>query len=339
MSFWVYMLRCSDGLFYTGHTDDLDRRLSEHQSGTYAGFTHQRRPVELVWSDQCLDRESAFNIERQIKGWSRLKKIALIEGRFDDLPGLSKSRHNSTVLRQAQHERDGSVMPNSNILLVADHASNAIPPEYQPWGMDEADMARHIAWDIGTAALARALAAQLNCPAVIAPWSRLLVDLNRDPDHPGLIPTESDGSVIARNANINADERTKRLNQFFHPYHNYLAEEIAAQKPALIVSLHSFTPVMNGFARPWHVGLLYNKDDRAARLAIDWLRQKPDLVVGDNEPYSGRDLNYTMDRHAEAAGIPYLSLEIRQDCLGTAEAVAGWVEPIGRLLGQISLSK
>jgi predicted N-formylglutamate amidohydrolase len=230
-------------------------------------------------------------------------------------------------------------MPKSNILLVADHASNAIPPEYQPWGMDEADMARHIAWDIGTAALARALVAQLNCPAVIAPWSRLLIDLNRDPDHPGLIPTESDGSFIPRNANVSDDERAKRLNQFFHPYHNYLAEEIAAQQPALIVSLHSFTPTMNDVARPWHVGLLYNKDDRAARLAIDWFRQKPDLVVGNNEPYSGRDLNYTMDRHAEAAGIPYLSLEIRQDCLNTAEAVAGWIEPLARLLGQISLSR
>jgi predicted N-formylglutamate amidohydrolase/predicted GIY-YIG superfamily endonuclease len=345
MSFWVYMLRCADGLFYTGHTDNLDRRLAEHQSGIYAGFTHHRRPVELVWSDQCLDRETAFNIERQIKGWSRLKKKALIEGRFDDLPGLSKSRPNSTVLRQAQHERvrgvqherDGSVMLNSKILLIADHASNAIPPEYQPWGMDEADMARHIAWDIGTAALACALAAQLNCPAIIAPWSRLLIDLNRDPEHSGLIPTESDGSVIPRNADINADERSKRLTQFFHPYHNYLAEEIAAQKPALIVSLHSFTPVMNGFARPWHVGLLYNKDDRAARQAIDWFRQKPELVVGDNEPYSGRDLNYTMNRHAEAAGIPYISLEIRQDYMVKSEDISDWTKVIAQLLTSMLL--
>jgi predicted N-formylglutamate amidohydrolase/predicted GIY-YIG superfamily endonuclease len=334
MSFWVYILRCADGLFYTGHTDDLDRRLADHQSGTYAGFTHDRRPVELVWSDQCMDRETAFRLERQIKGWSRNKKMALIEGRFDDLPGLSKSRINPNVLRQAQHERGVGAISSSNILLVADHASNAIPPAYQPWGMSVADMARHIAWDIGTAALARALAAQLTCPAVIAPWSRLLIDLNRDPDHPGLIPTESDGSTIPRNANISAAERSKRLEQYFHPYHHYIAEEIAAQRPQLIVSLHSFTPVMNGFARPWHVGLLYNSDDRAARLAIDWFRQKPELVVGDNEPYSGRDLNYTMDRHAEAVGIPYLSLEIRQDCLHSADQVADWAALITTFLAK-----
>jgi predicted N-formylglutamate amidohydrolase len=220
----------------------------------------------------------------------------------------------------------------SKILLIADHASNAIPPEYQPWGMSEADMARHIAWDVGTAALARALAAQLHCPAIIAPWSRLLIDLNRDPDHPGLIPSESDGSCVPRNANISAEERCSRLNQFFHPYHDFVAEEIAAHTPALIVSLHSFTPVMSGFARPWHMGLLYNEDDRAARLAIDWFRQKPDLVVGDNEPYSGRDLNYTMDRHAEAAGIAYLSLEIRQDCLTSADQIADWAAPIAQFL-------
>lgn len=96
MSYWVYMLRCADGLFYTGHTDNLDRRLSEHQSGAYACFTHERRPVELVWSEQCMDRHAAFTIERRIKGWSRLKKIALIEGRFDDLPELSKSKSRST---------------------------------------------------------------------------------------------------------------------------------------------------------------------------------------------------------------------------------------------------
>jgi predicted N-formylglutamate amidohydrolase len=223
-----------------------------------------------------------------------------------------------------------------NILIVADHASNAIPPEYQPWGMSEADMARHIAWDIGTAALARGLAAQLKCPAVIAPWSRLLIDLNRDPDHQGLIPAESDGSLIARNASINAAERSKRLDQYFHPYHEFIAEEIAANKPQLILALHSFTPVMNGFARPWQVGLLYNQDDRAARMAINWFRQNSALVVGDNEPYSGRDLNYTMDRHAEANGIPYLSLEIRQDCLNSSDKIADWTALIATFLPKVA---
>jgi predicted N-formylglutamate amidohydrolase len=171
-----------------------------------------------------------------------------------------------------------------------------------------------------------------------APWSRLLIDLNRDPDHAGLIPAESDGTLIPRNVNISAAERAHRLQAYFHPYHAFIAEEIAARKPALIVSLHSFTPVMNGFARPWHVGLLYNQDDRAARLAINHLRQEAKLVIGDNEPYSGRDLNYTMNRHGEAQAIPYLSLEIRQDLLATADDVAGWLGLLAPLLTQIALS-
>ncbi len=226
----------------------------------------------------------------------------------------------------------------NRILLIADHASNAIPPAYQPWGVSNTDMARHIAWDIGTADLARGLAAKLHCRAVIAPWSRLLIDLNRDPDHAGLIPAESDGTLIPHNLNISAAEHAHRLQAYFHPYHAFIAEEIAAHKPALIVALHSFTPVMNDFARPWHVGLLYNQDDRAARLAIDHLRQDAKCGVGDNEPYSGRELNYTMNRHAESQGIAYLSLEIRQDLLATADDVAGWVDLLQPMLTQIALS-
>lgn len=229
-------------------------------------------------------------------------------------------------------------MKKTDILLIADHASNAVPPDYQPWGVSNTDMARHIAWDVGTADLAKSFATKLQCPAVIAPWSRLLIDLNRDPDHAGLIPAESDGTRIPRNVNVSAAQRAHRLQAYFHPYHNFIAEEIAAHKPALIVSLHSFTPVMNGFARPWHVGLLYNQDDRAARLAITHLRQDAKCVVGDNEPYSGRDLNYTMNRHAEAQAIAYLSLEIRQDLLATADDVARWLDRLAPMLTQIALS-
>ncbi len=224
------------------------------------------------------------------------------------------------------------------ILLIADHASNAVPLAYQPWGLSDADMARHIAWDVGTADLAKHLAAALNCPAVIAPWSRLLIDLNRDPDHAGLIAPESDGTLVPRNVNISADERAQRLRAYFHPYHTNIAEEIAVHKPALLVALHSFTPVMQGVARPWHVGLLYNQDGRTARRAIDYLQQDSNLVVGDNEPYSGRELNYTMNRHAEARGIAYLSLEIRQDLLATPADVASWVKRLADMLVQMSLS-
>ena len=218
------------------------------------------------------------------------------------------------------------------VLIVADHASNAIPAELKPFGVSDGDMQRHIAWDIGSARLASALAARLDAALICAEWSRLVIDLNRDPDHSGLIPETSDGTAIPHNIGISAAERRRRLDAYFHPYHDRIASHVAAQRPALIVAVHSFTPVMNGFVRPWQLGFLYNRDDRAARFALDWFSKDSALVVGDNQPYSGRDLNYTMDRHAEALGIPYLSLEIRQNMLMRDDDFDRWCERLVPLI-------
>lgn len=223
------------------------------------------------------------------------------------------------------------------LLFVADHASNHIPEGYRNLGVSPERLREHIAWDIGAADVARAVRNRVGGRFWQATVSRLLIDLNRDPDHPGLIPETSDGVLITGNVGLSSIERQRRLDLYFHPYHEGLAAEIDAvaeshPKGAVLVSIHSFTPSMNGQERPWHVGILYNQDERLARPAIEWLRRQPGLIVGDNEPYSGRVLNYTMDRHAEARGLPYLSVEIRQDLISNAKGVEEWGERLAALL-------
>lgn len=211
------------------------------------------------------------------------------------------------------------------LLLIADHASNRVPPGVD-LGIDPALLDGHIAIDIGTAALTEALARELSAPAIIATVSRLVIDLNRDPGVAGLVPVASDGHVITGNVTAGEAERDLRLAAIHVPYHAAIAGEIARRRPELLVSIHSFTPQLATapeLARPWPVGILYNRDDRAARLGISALAARG-LHVGDNAPYSGRDLNYTMNRHAEAARLPYLGVEIRNDGLRDAAGVAHW---------------
>lgn len=211
------------------------------------------------------------------------------------------------------------------VLIVADHASNAVPPGID-LGIDPALLETHIGIDIGTAALAEALAFALDAPAVIATVSRLVVDLNRDPDEPSGIPAASDGHVIPGNLALSDAERSLRLAAIHTPYHAAIDAAVAAHRPQLLLSIHSFTPQLAtapAEARPWPIGLLHNTDSRAPRLALPLLAARG-LHVGDNEPYSGNTLNYTMDRHAEARGLPYLGIEVRNDGLRDAAGVAHW---------------
>lgn len=227
----------------------------------------------------------------------------------------------------------------SPFLFVADHASNRVPPEMGDLGVCDADMARHIAWDIGTAELARTLVSRVGGAGVLSTVSRLVIDKNREEDHPGLIPRVSDETIIPANHGLTDEEKERRLEAYFRPYHRAIHSEIEArlargQGPVLI-ALHSFTPAMNGFSRPWHVGLLSNQDRRLTQKALTWFQEQPDLVVGDNEPYSGVLLNATMNRHAEARGLLYLSLEIRQDLLLEPEGISLWAERLERMLQKI----
>jgi predicted N-formylglutamate amidohydrolase len=218
------------------------------------------------------------------------------------------------------------------ILIVADHASAHVPGDID-LGIDRQVLTCHVAVDIGVAPLAAALCARLGCDAILGGVSRLVCDFNREEDAPGLLPIASDGIAIPGNA-LDEAGREARVARFFRPYHATVAGRIAAQPPELLVSLHSFTPRLEAHPdqlRPWQIGILYNHDERAARIAIPLLEGE-DIVTGDNEPYSGRVLNATMNRHGEATGIAYLGIEVRQDLIGDAAGVAIWAEKLAPVI-------
>jgi predicted N-formylglutamate amidohydrolase len=223
------------------------------------------------------------------------------------------------------------------ILVVADHASNRVPDDID-LGIDPALLTQHIAVDIGVAGVSELLARRSGFAAFLADVSRLVCDFNRDEGAPAIIPIASDGHAIPGNDLTHAAHEA-RLDRFFRPYHAALADALEATPAALILSLHSFTPQLASDPaqqRPWQVGVLYNQDDRAARIAIPLL-QAEGLIVGDQQPYSGKLLNATMNRHAESDGRPYLGIEIRQDQIGDEAGQAVWAERLGRICSLVAL--
>jgi len=207
-------------------------------------------------------------------------------------------------------------MPGANVLIIADHASAHVP-DTVALGIDPTLLATHIAIDIGVAAVARALCAAIGCGVVLAGVSRLVIDCNREEDAPGLVPVSSDGIAIP--GNVGADIAA-RIAAYYRPYHDAVSAAINAMGAPLLLSLHSFTPQLASRPeerRPWDIGVLYNRDDRAARIAIPLLAAAG-LHVGDQQPYSGTLLNATMNRHGEARGLAYLGIEMRQDHVADA---------------------
>jgi predicted N-formylglutamate amidohydrolase len=215
------------------------------------------------------------------------------------------------------------------ILIVSDHASNRVPPDID-LGIAPELLNQHIAIDLGVAEIGALMAQQPGTAAFQGNVSRLVCDFNRDADSSGVVPLISDGHEIPGNAG----QREARIARFFDPYHAALAQVLAEAPPALILSLHSFTPRLatSDEPRPWHVGVLYNQDDRAARIAIPLLETEG-LCVGDQQPYSGVLLNATMNRHAEARGRPYLGIELRQDLVGDVER---WAERLGLIVAEVA---
>lgn len=209
------------------------------------------------------------------------------------------------------------VAGSGDVLTIVDHASNHVPDDVD-LGIDPALLETHIAWDIGAAELAEAL----GYPAFLATVSRLVIDLNREGHAPGIVPVHSDGIQIPGNDG----DTTARIADYWHPYHDALERQIKVMKPKILISLHSFTPQLSSRpneARPWEIGILYNNDDRAARTAIPLLNAAG-VIVGDQLPYSGKDLNATMNRHCESTGVPYLGIEVRQDLIGSRMGIEKW---------------
>lgn len=228
------------------------------------------------------------------------------------------------------HEAYSIIGTQSNIVIIADHASNYVPDDID-LGICPSLLNQHMAIDIGVAGVAGCMSNILPSQAILGGVSRLVIDYNREEYAKGLIPLESDGHEIP--GNIQAD-REARISRFYNPYHDAvtaLLDDITDgedKTTPFILSLHSFTPGLSSRpdeARPWDIGILYNQDDRAARLAIPML-QALGLCVGDQLPYSGTILNATMNRHAEARNIPYLGVEIRQDHIGDAAGQKLWAE-------------
>jgi predicted N-formylglutamate amidohydrolase len=215
------------------------------------------------------------------------------------------------------------------IVLVCDHASNFIPPEYQDLGLPAVRLKTHIAWDIGAAAVTRTMAAVLGAPAILGTHSRLLIDLNRGEDDPTLVMKLSDGAIIPGNATAGEAEIHNRTRRFYQPYHEAIAGLIAGARQKgvtpVIVSIHSFTPEWKGKPRPWHVGVLWSRrDDRLSSRLLAILRAEAGLCVGDNQPYSGELEGDCMDRHALATGLPHVLIELRQDLIGDADGAKAW---------------
>jgi predicted N-formylglutamate amidohydrolase len=226
------------------------------------------------------------------------------------------------------------------LLITCDHASAALPRVLGDLGLASAQRHEHIGWDIGAGDVTRRLAALLDAPALLTGFSRLVVDCNRRPEDTSSIPAVSDGVAVPGNAGLSAADRARRMEALFLPYHRAIAERLdaflaAGTVPAL-VSIHSFTPVMNGTARPWHVGILWDRDPRVAVPLLAALRREPGLVVGDNEPYSAREpVGYTMSEHGVARGLPHVAIELKQDLVSDARGAAAWAERLARALGPI----
>ena len=221
-------------------------------------------------------------------------------------------------------------------LVICDHASNAIPAELDGLGLPAAQLTRHIAYDIGAAWLSRRLANRLGCPAILSNFSRLLIDPNRGLDDPTLVMRLSDGAIVPGNAMLDESGIAERIARYYEPYDSAIAEAvslaISAGFPPALISIHSFTPFWKGQPRPWHVGLLWEGDDRLTAPLFAALRAEDGLVVGDNEPYAGYLEGDTIDRHARRHGLPNLLIEVRQDLIASQADAEAWGDRLARML-------
>jgi predicted N-formylglutamate amidohydrolase len=225
-------------------------------------------------------------------------------------------------------------------LLVCDHATNRVPARLDGLGVSPADLKTHFAVDVGAAAVSELISQRLRLPAVLTGYSRLVVDCNRRLDDATAFPDQIDGVIVPGNQGLTQSQREARANSLYWPYHHAVREQLSALEslgaaPALI-AIHSFTPELGGQQRPWHFGVLWDKDPRIPRSLLVSLGAVAGVQVGDNEPYSGKHPHdFTIDHHAEAEGLPHVSIEIRQDLIETDEGVQHWGGILADTLEQV----
>jgi predicted N-formylglutamate amidohydrolase len=225
----------------------------------------------------------------------------------------------------------------SPFLLVADHAGNLIPRVLGRLGLVEAELRRHIAWDIGIADLGRQLADALDATLVQQNYSRLVIDCNRPLAAASSIPDISEHTPIPGNAGLSEADKAARADEIFRPYHNRIEAELDRRQQAgdavALIALHSFTPVFKGAQRPWHAGVLYNRDARLGRRLLTMLNEEDGLFVGENAPYLVSDASdYTVPVHAERRSLHHVLIEIRQDLIADENGQRAWALRLGRLL-------
>ncbi|MGI9372431.1 MAG: N-formylglutamate amidohydrolase [Hyphomicrobiales bacterium] len=225
------------------------------------------------------------------------------------------------------------------LILVCDHARNALPEKYGSLGLPQEQLARHIGFDIGVEEVTRKLAERLDVPAAFALYSRLLIDPNRGADDPTLVMRLSDGAVVPGNADIDEDEIEHRKQTYYFPYHRALKalidDALAEGIIPAILSIHSFTPAWKGVPRPWHAGVLWDNDGRFATPLISALQHDKSLVVGDNEPYTGQLEGDTMNTHGTQRGLAHALIEIRQDLIADDAGIAEWTDRLAEVLPPI----
>jgi predicted N-formylglutamate amidohydrolase len=225
----------------------------------------------------------------------------------------------------------------SPFLLVADHAGNLIPRALARLGVPETELVRHIAWDIGIAGLGRLMADALDATLIAQNYSRLVIDCNRPLAAETSIPEISEQTPIPGNADIDEASRIARAREIFWPYHARIEAELERRQkagaPLALIALHSFTPVFQGAKRPWHAGVLYNRDARFAHRLLALLNEEEGMFVGDNAPYFVTDASdYTIPVHAERRGLHHVLIEVRQDLIGEEDGQRAWTQRLARLL-------
>jgi len=227
----------------------------------------------------------------------------------------------------------------SDFLLVCDHASRLIPRSLGALGLDEVQLASHVAWDIGAASVARKLSALLDATLVLQNYSRLVIDCNRPPGSPTSIPTQSEYARITGNDGLTPAAASERVAAIFAPYHAavsaLLDERRDANRRTLLVAVHSFTPVYLGKARPWHTGLMFRHDRRLGHSLLERLRADTELTVGDNEPYAISDTtDHTLPAHGESRQLAHVGIEIRQDLVADEAGQTAWAARLAQALAQ-----
>lgn len=257
-------------------------------------------------------------------------------------------RNDVDPARIGQESHDSfEVLPgqaDGGLVIVCDHAANALPDVYGTLGLVVCELERHIAYDIGVAAVVRLLSASLGAPAILTRYSRLLIDPNRGEDDPTLIMRLSDGAIIPGNRHLDATEREKRLALYYRPYHDAITRVIdgcesacaAANRPLAILGMHSFTESWKGVARPWMASVLWERDGRLAGPLLEALRAQPGLIIGENEPYPGQYEGDTLWRHGTVRGLAHAIIEVRQDLIADASGQQAWAARLAGILSGLN---